>query len=472
MPVILFGQSYFLRFDSKLWKAMQPYPPLGVLYAASYLRSKGFDVALFDAMLAESTTEWTKALGTVKPAYAVLYEDNFNYLSKMCLLRMREAAFEMIGAARETGCTIIIAGADASDNAGDYLSKGADFVIAGEGEQTLYELLLCLDGRDSRRPNEIPGVASRERPVPSAPREIIRELDALPFPAWDLVDWKRYRQIWKERHGYYSINMVTTRGCPYHCNWCAKPIWGQRYHSRSPENVVQEMAFLRDRFHPDHIWFVDDIFGLKRGWIEDFSRLVVEHGVRTPFKCLLRTDLVNDTVARALAAAGCEMVWLGAESGAQRVLEAMDKGTTVEDTYRATHLLHAAGIRVAYFLQFGYPGEDWEEIRLTFKMVRENMPDDIGVSVSYPLPGTRFYESVTLGSRRNWVDSEDLALLFQGRFCPDFYRVLHRVLHKEYRARRVWREWKKGHWASPVPVLKRGSLVFDRLALRRLRMQR
>ena len=472
MSVILFGQSYFLRFDPKLWRAMQPYPPLGTLYAASYLRDKGFDVALFDAMLAQSTTEWDSALNTVRPTYAVIYEDNFNYLSKMCLLRMREAAFAMIASAKEAGAAAIVAGADASDNPQEYLSKGADFVIVGEGEETLSELLFCLDGKDRRDPSQIPGVATKQSPIPCAPREIVRELDELPFPAWDLVDLERYRRIWKERHGYYSINMVTTRGCPYQCNWCAKPIWGQRYHSRSPENVIQEMVFLRDLIQPDHIWFVDDIFGLKNGWVEKFSQLALEQGVRTPFKCLLRTDLVNESLAAALAAAGCEMVWLGAESGAQKVLDAMEKGAKVEDTYRATRLLREVGIKVAYFLQFGYPGEGWSEIRQTFRMVRDNMPDDIGVSVTYPLPGTRFYETVTLGRHRNWIDSEDLALLFKGRFSPQFYRVLHRVLHKEYRARKVWREWRRGRWASPLPVLKLSSLVFDRLNLRRLRVTR
>ena len=103
MTEVLFGQSYYLRFDPKLWEAMQPYPPLGSLYAAAYTRDKGHDVALFDAMLAESEDEWAAALDKHRPKYAVLYEDSFNYLSKMCLLRMREAAFAMAEAAKARG---------------------------------------------------------------------------------------------------------------------------------------------------------------------------------------------------------------------------------------------------------------------------------------------------------------------------------------------------------------------------------
>src|SRR5215212_9803888 len=127
MTQILLGQSYYLRFDPKLWAAMQPYPPLGTLYAASFLRSRGYDVALFDAMLAEAQDEWGQALDREQPRFAVLYEDNFNYLSKMCLLRMRTAAFTMIEMARARGCTVIVAGSDASDHAGAYLAQGADY---------------------------------------------------------------------------------------------------------------------------------------------------------------------------------------------------------------------------------------------------------------------------------------------------------------------------------------------------------
>jgi anaerobic magnesium-protoporphyrin IX monomethyl ester cyclase len=233
------------------------------------------------------------------------------------------------------------------------------------------------------------------------------------------------------------MNMVTTRGCPYHCNWCAKPIWGQRYNTRSPENVVAEMQWLNERFHPDHLWFADDILGLKPGWLERFSELLHGAGLRVPFKCLTRADLVTDKLAAALAQAGCETVWLGAESGSQKVLDAMQKGATVADIYQASARLRRNGIRVCFFLQFGYPGETWDDIQLTLKMVRECLPDDIGISVSYPLPGTGFYERVKaeLGAKQNWLDSSDLALLYQGPFPQEFYRVLHGRVHHEFRLR-------------------------------------
>src|SRR5215207_6530768 len=290
MTQILLGQSYFLRFDSKLWEAMQPYPPLGTLYAANYLRQHGYGVALFDAMLAESEDDWGSLLDEHQPEYAIIYEDNFNYLSKMCLLRMREAAYKMIDMAKSRGCIVILCGADATDHYAEYLEHGADYCLLGEGEETLIELLGQLSAREDA--SQLIGLASRSTLRPSR-RPDITDLDKLPFPAWDLVDVEKYRSIWLKRHGYFSMNMVTTRGCPYHCNWCAKPIWGQRYNVRSPGNVAAELAWLKKTYRPDHIWIADDIMGLKPGWLETFGDLVAQSGASVPFKCLSRVDLLG-----------------------------------------------------------------------------------------------------------------------------------------------------------------------------------
>lgn len=438
MKKVLFGQSYYLRFDPKLWDAMMPYPPLGTMYAAGYIREKGYDVSLFDAMLADSEEEWAQALDQHKPNYAIIFEDNFNYLSKMCLLRMREAAFTMIEMAKLRGCVVILCGADATDHYPEYLEHGADYVLLGEGEETLAELLEHVSaGKDA---SDLMGLVSQFITQPSR-RPDIKNLDALPFPAWDLIDVPKYKQIWLERHGYFSMNMVTTRGCPYHCNWCAKPIWGQRYHSRSPENVAAEMKWLKEKYSPDHIWFADDIFGLKPNWVENFARLLLEQDAKIPFKCLKRADLITEKTAQALSDAGCKTIWLGAESGSQKILDAMDKGDKVEDIYRAVNLLHRHGMEVGFFLQFGYPGETWADVQKTLKMVRDCAPDDIGISVSYPLPGTKFFEQVKmdLGAKQNWVDSDDLAMLYRGPFPQEFYRTLHGRVHHEFRLRRAWR---------------------------------
>jgi anaerobic magnesium-protoporphyrin IX monomethyl ester cyclase len=471
MTEVLFGQSYFLRFDPKLWEVMQPYPPLGTLYAASYLRAHGYGVALFDAMLAESEQEWAKMLDDQQPQYAIIYEDNFNYLSKMCLVRMREASFKMIDMAKARGCTVVLCGADATDRAESYLAHGADFVLLGEGEETLVELLDQLSARNEAGFDSILGLAYKVNDLPhrNPRRPDISDLDALPFPAWDLVNIEKYRSVWMKKHGYFSMNLVTTRGCPFHCNWCAKPIWGQRYHSRSPENVAAEMKWLKEEYHPDHIWFADDILGLKPGWLPRFADAVHAQGSLIPFKCLSRADLLTRKgEVEALARAGAQTVWLGAESGSQKILDAMDKGTQVEQIYEARRLLKAAGIRACFFLQFGYPGETRDDIEETIQLVRDADPDDIGISVSYPLPGTKFYDTVReqLGDKQNWQDSYDLAMLYRGPFSTAFYRKLHSVIHKEFRARKSWQAWK-----GTFHLIKGMQLIYNLFTLPIARMQ-
>ncbi|MCU1382150.1 MAG: Radical domain protein [Acidobacteria bacterium] len=495
---VLFGQAYFLRFDPKLWEARQPYAPLGALYAAACVRERGYSVALFDAMLAASEAEWADALDRYRPRFAVIYEDNFNYLSKMCLLRMRQAALTMIDAARERGVAVIVAGADATDHPVTYLDRGAAVVVTGEGEVTLVELLdtLSAAGRadgagdagtagevsTAARLSAVDGLCLRDgdgRVVNTRPRAIIRQLDALPFPAWDLVDVERYRATWRSHHGYFSMNLVTTRGCPYHCNWCAKPIYGQRYTARSPEHVADEMAWLKRTFRPDHLWIADDIFGLKPGWIERFAERLQARDAAIPFKCLLRADQVTAAVARALKAAGCQTAWIGAESGSQRILDAMEKGTRVDQIGEATRLLRDAGVDVGFFLQFGYPGETRDDIDLTLEMVRTCAPDDIGVSVSYPLPGTTFYQRVQaqLGQKQNWVDSNDLAMMYHATYVPDFYRALHALVHAEFRAGRskslmargVARPWTLGRRHARAAVNLAYQTAKASLLQRRLR---
>ena len=232
------------------------------------------------------------------------------------------------------------------------------------------------------------------------------------------------------------MNMVTTRGCPFHCNWCAKPIYGQVYNSRTPENVVEEMKKIKSDYYPDHLWFCDDIFGLKPGWVSEFADEVLRRSAQIPFKCLSRADLLlKEETIQHLARSGCQTVWIGAESGSQKILDAMEKGTTIGQIYGSTEQLHRSGIRVGFFLQYGYPGETMSDIGLTLKMLKECRPDEIGISVSYPLPGTKFYEQVhrELGEKKNWVDSQDLDMMYSGPYSTEFYRKLHLMTHKKFR---------------------------------------
>ncbi len=438
---ILIAHSYYLRYDEKQLRRMKPYPPLATLLAAAVVRRHGHDVRFFDAMLSAGVEEFEAALDDARPAIVGILEDNFNFLTKMCTLRMRRAALDMIAAARARGCRVAVNGSDASDHPGLYLAAGADAVILGEAEQTFTELVSVWT-RDADAP--LDGVAGLALPAAAsstngngvrltAPRAALKDLDALPLPAWDLVDVEAYRAAWRGAHGRLSWIMATSRGCPYGCNWCAKPVFGRRYTQRSPRNVVEELARLKDDVAPDHIWFADDIFGLTPAWIEEFAAEVARRGVRTPFMIQSRVNLMTPAAVAALAAAGAEEVWLGVESGSQRILDAMEKGGTVEQARSATRTLRAHGIRTGWFTQLGYLGEQWEDILMTRDLIREELPDEIGVSVSYPLPGTRFYDMVReqIGAKRNWEHTGDLDMMFHGTYTTAFYRRIRDLLHEE-----------------------------------------
>jgi anaerobic magnesium-protoporphyrin IX monomethyl ester cyclase len=254
------------------------------------------------------------------------------------------------------------------------------------------------------------------------------------LPAWDLVNIERYRAVWIAAHGYFSLNMAASRGCPFRCSWCAKPIWGNQYAQRSAESVAAEFTYLKHRFEPDHIWFADDIFGFRPSWVRRFAHAVRDANARVPFTIQTRADLTTEAMAEALKEAGCAEAWLGAESGSQRILDAMDKGTTIPEIKLARARLKAQAIRVGFFIQLGYLGEQLEDILATRELLEATRPDDVGVSVAYPLPGTKFFEQVKgqfLNGKRHWKDSGDLAMMFRGTYSSDFYRAVRDLLHEQ-----------------------------------------
>lgn len=433
---ILFSHSYYYPLDNKQWKNKTPYPPLGTLYAASLMQKEGYTVDLFDTNLLDNPMSIQAQLATQKPTYLVLYDDGFNYLTKMCLTTMREAAFKMLSIGKEHQCITIVCSSDATDHYEKYILEGADYVIQGEGEMSLKELISALESNTAT--DKIKGlVYQKDEEIIANPRQpVMHQLDELPLPAWELVDMDAYKDVWKESNKEFTLNIATTRGCPYKCNWCAKPIYGNRYNSHSPEYIVQHVKLLQERFGVKRFWMCDDIFGLKPNWVQEFrdglqrEQLSIKYYIQSRADLLLKEDNID-----ALAASGLQEVWIGAESGSQKILDAMDKGTKIEQIYEATRLLKKKDIRVAFFIQFGYLGETKEDIAKTIRMIKELLPDNIGISVSYPLPGTKFYDKVKddLKLKANWTDSDDLAMMFQGTFNSAYYKKLHRYVHKEYR---------------------------------------
>jgi anaerobic magnesium-protoporphyrin IX monomethyl ester cyclase len=439
MLSILVCHSYYLHLDQKQVARAKPYPPLATLQVVSMLRKAGHRVSFFDAMLADGIDEYECLLQADPPQLVLFYEDNFNFLSKMCLGAMREAACAMMMSARRVGARVIAAGPDVSDAPETYLKSGADLALLGEGLSALFEVLPRLDSNPQADSAELAGGLSgivsishgkvRTKGGPGAPK-VAAEVG---LAAWDLVDMERYRAMWMKAHGYFSLNMAASRGCSFRCAWCAKPIWGNQYLQRNATEVAEEVAYLKRSFNPDHIWFADDIFGFRVDWVAEFAASVRAADARIPFTIQTRADLVSERMAEALRDAGCREAWIGAESGSQRVLDAMNKGTTVTEILVARDRLRAVGIRVGFFIQLGYMDEQLTDILATRDLLDAARPDEIGVSVSYPLPGTKFYDLVKaqLHGKTHWQESNDLEMMFQGTYTSDFYRAVRNLMHDQ-----------------------------------------
>jgi anaerobic magnesium-protoporphyrin IX monomethyl ester cyclase len=439
MLSILVCHSYYLRLDQKQVLRAKPYPPLATLQVVAMLRKAGHRVSFFDAMLADGIDEYESLLLADRPQLVLFYEDNFNFLSKMCLGTMRRAACRMMASARRAGARVIAAGPDVTDAPEPYLNAGANLALIGEGLSTLFGVLPRLDAcPDADNADLIRGMSGIVR---LSGGKVLTESGSRTMPiaadvgmaAWDLVDMDRYRAMWLKTHGYFSLNMAASRGCPFRCAWCAKPIWGNQYLQRNATEVAAEMVHLKRSFNPDHIWFADDIFGFRVDWVAEFAASVRAADAQIPFTIQTRADLVSERMAEALRHAGCREAWIGAESGSQRVLDAMNKGTTVDEIRIARDRLRAAGIRVGFFIQLGYMDEQLTDIQATRDLLDAARPDEIGVSVSYPLPGTKFYDLVKaqLRGKTHWQESDDLEMMFQGTYTSDFYRAVRNLMHDQ-----------------------------------------
>jgi anaerobic magnesium-protoporphyrin IX monomethyl ester cyclase len=432
---VLLTHSYHLAFDPKQLRKMQPYTPLGTLYAASALQAEGISVAVFDTMLQDPMPGFLASLEKHKPKIVAIYEDDFNFLSKMCLTRMRDVAWQIAKAAGDAGAVVIAHGSDATDHAELFLRNGVTYILQGEAEHTLLRLcsailhdeaIPLIDGMVTISPG-----GKLNHSVVKSPRNPLWA--ELPRTDRSLIDMAPYRRAWTNAHGYFSTNVVASRGCPYRCNWCAKPISGDKFQLRPAAAVAAEIGELKEKHGVQHIWFGDDVFALNHHWIQQFAAEMERQNSILPFKIQSRADLMSEENVEALQRAGCAEVWMGVESGSQKVLDAMDKGLRISTVLTARKRLKSAGIRACYFLQLGYPGETWEDIQQTIALVLSTRPDEIGVSLSYPLPGTVFYERVKeqLGTKQNWTDSDDLCVMFKAAYSSDFYRAIRDALHAE-----------------------------------------
>ena len=420
---LLLTHAYFLYEDAKELQIMRPYAPLGILYLSSHLRAKGFEVEIYDSTFG-SRDELSRILHNDAPAILGIYAN----------LMTRGRAVEIIGEAKAAGWRVIVGGPEPSNYAGEYLRAGADVVVRGEGEIAVEALM--ASGFDRSAWPGIEGIVYLEESgetVRTGPARHIANLDAQPWPDRQRIDIPRYMQTWRDYHGRSSISLITARGCPYRCNWCSHSVYGHTHRRRSASAAAAEVEWLRDRYNPDMLWIADDVFTIHHGWLFEYAAELKQRGIRIPFECITRADRMNERVAATLAELGCMRVWIGSESGSQRILDAMQRGVTIEQVQLAVELSKANGIETGMFLMWGYDGEEIADIEATVEHVRSCRPDKFLTTVSYPIKGTPYFEKLAgrLVNIGPWQTTTDRAFQIRGRHSRRFYGFADELLRRE-----------------------------------------
>lgn len=432
---LLLAHAYFLAEDLQEREVMKPYPPLGLLYLSSQLKQQGFGVSVFDGTF-RSVDDFASLLHRERPSIIGLYS---NLMTKRQVVRL-------LPECREAGALTIVGGPDPPHYAEDYLDHGADFVVVGEGERTLQELMPRLLARPGCRDlSDVPGLVYRDefgRVVRTAPRALLPDLDAQPFPDRDAVDIDAYLSAWRSRHGMGSVSLITARGCPYTCAWCSRSVFGETHRRRSPANVADEVQLIADRYRPDLLWYADDVFTIHQGFLAKYAEELDRRGLKIPFECISRAERINDSVADALARMGCYRLWIGSESGSQRVLDSMDRRMTIEQVRHATTLLQRRGIQVGMFIMLGYDGEDLADLEATIDHLKRTAPDIFLTTLAYPIKGTSYYERVNgrVLRRGAWAATTDRDLSVAGRRSPRYYGFARRWVTSEVARHRCWSE--------------------------------
>jgi anaerobic magnesium-protoporphyrin IX monomethyl ester cyclase len=432
---ILLTHGYFLYEDPKELQIMKPYPPLGILYICSHLQNKGIQAEVFDSTFS-SSNELFKMLQAGPPSVLGVYAN----------LMTRSKAVEILRVAKAAGWQTIVGGPEPGAYVNEYLDSGADIVVIGEGELTLEELVPLLHAEpsldDLQRVAGIAFCAPDGSIIRTAPRPQIKDIDAQPWPARETIDYSKYLTAWRKHHGQGSVSLITARGCPYDCRWCSHEVFGKTHRRRKPASVADELEWLINRYAPEIGWMADDVFTIHPGWLFQYAAELKDRGLKLPFECISRADRLNPKVIETLAEMGCFRVWIGSESGSQRVLDAMERGVTLQEIQSAVTLCRASGIQTGMFLMWGYPGEEISDIEATIEHVKRSDPDIFFTTVSYPIKGTPYFSEVQdkVENSQPWHLSTDREFKIRGRHSRRYYSFADQLLRSEVELDRLRRK--------------------------------
>jgi anaerobic magnesium-protoporphyrin IX monomethyl ester cyclase len=425
---------------------MKPYPPLGLLYICSHLRNKGMSVEVFDSTFS-SRQQLFDLLHQGPPSTVGVYAN----------LMTRPNVVEILRVAKDASWQTIVGGPEPGAYIQEYLNAGADVVVIGEGEVTLEELLPALKSSRPEALHQVDGIAFRAPDgsmVRTKPREQIRDIDAQPWPAREAIDTTRYIEVWRQHHGMGSVSLITARGCPYHCRWCSHEVFGKTHRRRKPTSVADELEWLIGRYRPEMGWMADDVFTIHHGWLRQYAAELRRRGLKLPFECISRADRLSEQVVQTLAEMGCFRLWIGSESGSQRILDAMERGVTVEQVNEAISLCRSNGIQTGMFLMWGYPGEEISDIEATIQHVKATDPDIFFTTIAYPIRGTPYFSDVSehVEALKPWDLGSDREVRIRGRHSRRFYAFADRLLRTEVELHRLCR--KAGDDVSAIAALQ------------------
>lgn len=455
---ILFTHGYFLSEDPKELQIMRPYVPLGILYVSAYLEQHGFENEVFDSTFSTPDTLKQKISGD-KPDVIAIYT---NLMTKLNVLKI----IKYIRSEPTLNHTkVILGGPEVRNYAENFLNYGADFIVIGEGEETMLELVrtlnaVTLSGVEAHQLASIKGIAYLENGalVTTAERPLIKDINTLPFPNRRKIDFTPYLNGWKTHHGYSMMSVNTMRGCPYTCKWCSRAVYGGTYRRRSPHLVAQELKFIKDTYKPDMIWFVDDVFTIHHKWLAEFAEEVRKLDAIIPYEVISRADRLNEEVLRILKASGCFRVWVGAESGSQKIIDAMDRRVDVMQTREMIRLAKQHGIEAGTFIMLGYPGETKEDIKETIEHLVQSNPSQYTITIAYPIKGTELYNEVKnefLDQRLEWETSTDRDIDFKRTHPKQYYQyAIQWVMNEVYLKTKNKNVFK-------IPYLKLKSLKYQ-----------
>ncbi len=426
---LLLTHGYFLAEDEAEKRIMKPYPPLGILYLSAYLKAKGFNVNVFDTTF-KLKSDFYSYIEKVQPAIAGIY---VNLMTKVNVL-------EQISYCKQKNCTVIVGGPDVPEYAEQFIQFGADVAVIGEGEATMEELLPALQNKKNL--SAIAGIVYRNEDgkiVRNPGRQLIQDLDTIPLPDRDAIDMPAYLQTWKTHHGASSVSLICARGCPFTCTWCSRSVYGESHRRRSVNNVVNEIEHIIQTYHPDMLWFADDVFTIQHKWFHEFYNEMKLRNIKIPFECISRADRLNEDILKKMAELGAYRIWYGSESGSQRILDAMQRRVSVGEIQQVTKLAQQYGIQAGLFVMLGYDGEEISDIEETVRHLKITNPDQYLTTVAYPIKGTEFYHQVhdRISETSDWSSSSDRQLKISGRYSERFYWFANRYVINEVRQNKM-----------------------------------